>query len=412
MNRIARVALFVLVSSSGAIVGACKRSPDPTVNPPVDTYTTTTTTALPHTPGHPPSCSDPTASMPFPEAGTIGTAAIANGTMWIGATRARNKPVHGVYRVSADLANGGFLELGPAQGDEPPPEVALAGGNAVVATYAGKRPRRIALSTVPATGDAVPLETFPVDEDESYALAIATHEAQTVVVWDGELEKRGVIYAKVPGSPAVVVSPPTENASSPSIVSTTRGFFVAWIAERSVSAGIAEGGASHLETPGEIPTYRGLQGIHLDAKGAVEGALVRFGSSEGQIVSFELGQRGGDTIAVAIDRRVRGASAATRLVRFALPSGDGQSAPKEEEWIKSNVGYGGLSLFPGFVFVADDRERALLVSQGKSRSESRLDGATPLVLNGESLYVARSGGHDGGAGSELRIDRLTCRIAF
>ena len=395
-----------------------------------------------------PTCGEATASLALPE-GLYGGGAIAAGALFVGATSASKPPQHGFVRAPTSLASSRFVEIASARGDEPPPEIAADGSTIWVAAYAGldspsaslrsgldspsaslrsgMKPRRLAVARIDAAqgelaAKVAPQETFAVDEDESYGFGIAAREGRVVVVWDGEQNGHGVIFARVlgaasnPGAGAsadagiagFVLSGSEENAFAPKIVATARGFFVAWLAERAPVAGIADGGASAVEGPGERAAYFSLSGARLDESGA-RGSTppVLLGSPESEVVGFDLASSAFGVSVVAVDRRVRGNTASTRLFHFPITL-QPWAVQKAEEWFPASVGNAGVTALGDITIFADDRERAMVAQNGLTRAEPTLDGTSVVAKEGATLFVLRTRPRDGGVERGIALERAPC----
>ena len=350
-----------------------------------------------------PTCTDSTASLEVPEGLYGGGAFVGSGekgALFVAGTSAAKPPMHGVLRAAASLASSRFVSVTHAHGDEPPPELAVDRSVVYLAAYSSFKPRTLAVARIDGTQDdgaptLAPFDTWPVDEDESYGFGIAAQNGRALVVWDGEQRGRGVILGRfAPGGgggadagAATVLSASDDSALTPAVVATARGFFVAWLVEQAPPQGIVDGGGSLLEGPGENAAYRTLHGRFFDAKGAPDGAEVRMGHTESEVLSFELARDGEGASVVAVDRRVRGNTASTRLVRYAVVPG---ATAKSEEWASERVGNAGVAPLGDLTFFSDDRDRAMVVFGSQPRAEPKLDGTSALAQDGASVFVLRT----------------------
>jgi hypothetical protein len=191
------------------------------------------------------------------------------------------------FALNPPNARATILDVGPGNGDDPPPKpFALADAIAIARMETTRDHRRLVIALVGSLessgdlrGGTKELAAIPQTADESLAFDVAADDRAAFVVWDDDDQGRGVVRA-VRIDPATktvslpfVVSPKTSDAEAPRVTLDGAGnAFIAWIA-RKVDPAEAEGGApaSVVERGAEAPETRWVEVAHIAAAAAGSG---------------------------------------------------------------------------------------------------------------------------------------------
>jgi hypothetical protein len=197
-------------------------------------------------------------------------------------------------------ASARVVDLGPTLGDEPPPRLAVAGGELLVAFHpvarsggADEVTRPLALRSIAADGSAASLFSIDEQRDDSLASDVTFQDGHGLVVWDeATREPRGVIRAqpmvgRQRAGGAVELTPKDSDAEAPRVVPLGKSFAVTWIARGPEPQG-APTDASDPEAPGE-PRSRGwIEMIVVDEHGVATNPVRRLTPVTGHVSAYDV----------------------------------------------------------------------------------------------------------------------------
>lgn len=392
----------------------------------------------------------------------VGESAVSTDGLAVGLIRRDGeKVVASVVLTSFDLARPSYVDLGPALGDDPPPVPFATARGILVAHHgrrageragfrdagagsplrdaAGRRDVRIVRLDGGKPVEIGPAITQQADESQAFDLALGEGSAAPLVAWDEDaplgqgrmLADRGLIKVQlVGGGPAAVVSPPGSDAEGPRLVARPGGFVLAWIAKKSaeVDAGAAMEAAKARtsEGPGEGRTYRWIEWVALDAKGAPTTPVRRLaGTGEhGHVAAFDLRVvEGGRVVAIVQDEAAVSEGGGARIQRLPVDADQAPGALLVDAGVGTTLA--GVvphvdAARPWLAFAdTDERTRLVpltptLVAGAGATLEPALDGARVLGANGDRVVAVsslRSTSISDGNAREGRPElvRLVCR---
>jgi hypothetical protein len=216
----------------------------------------------------------------------VGEAIITNDGFAIGLVREKN--VFSVALVSSDLANVTFVDIGPARGENGPPQPFLWDKSVYVAWIdsGALRLGRIESGKVAMIGEAI-IDVLAYSAKDPGLQDIPARDVVTsgdhgAVVWDFADPSRGHVrflsFTKSGfdhpdgGIPYVEVAPVSSDADSPRLAPRAGGgYWAVWVARKDEPTT----DASTIEGPGETPTFRWLEAAPLDAQGTRVGAVAK-----------------------------------------------------------------------------------------------------------------------------------------
>ncbi len=343
---------------------------------------------------------DRTAAPPGVDEVEVGDAIVdASGVLAGVIARHKGARTHAVWGVSRDLARSELFPLGEARGDEPPPKPVRSLRGPLAAFYRSSRPRRLVLAPVEQPKDAGPRAflDLEVQADESYAFDVAVAGDVALVAWDEDAPSRDTGLVKVatvdigaaPEQPdgsargLRVVSDPASDAESPRVVAREGGgFFVAWLARRTVDVKDA-GHAAALEAPGERRAFTWVELAVVDSRGNAIMSARRVTPATGHAAEIELSSADGGVMVHVQDEEARADGAGMRIYKVFVAATGAAGAPVDV--VPDGVGRAAMALLGTaarpWIAYTDTVEHAFLAgpSGGPRAAVPAFDPGRPLV---------------------------------
>jgi hypothetical protein len=364
----------------------------------------------------PPRCTATDTLLPLAPAPALGDLAIGDAVITAnayaigmirrqpGAAPGRPGKVLSVALLTPALDRVSYVDLGTPNGDDPPPRPFLRDGAVWVAWYEHTRDastsRNLVVAPLPSADaklqPGVPLPqavSIPQGTDESLAFDVATKggSSPTLVTWDDDGAKGGVIKVAIAGGETTTASPETSDAESPRIAPRIGGgWWLVWIARRP-EIGTEEAG---VEGPGESRSYHWLESVALDEAGKRTGEVRRLTSASGHIAAYDVLPSGAGLELVAReDDELREGNGA-KILRVVL----GKDGPSPATTlVREGAGGGGPDLVGtgdvGWAVFSDPLEHlrivpVLLAATAPNAIHSPLPSAEPAFEGGRVLAVA------------------------
>jgi hypothetical protein len=144
-------------------------------------------------------------------------------------------------------------------------------------------------------------------------------------------------------------------------------------------------------------SYKWLEVVPLDERGAVTGAVRRIGSERGHVLVYDVAEaRDGSALVMWRDDDTPSGSAGGKLMRALVRLG-GVDGPDVVE--DANLGPGAPNLIPGWLAIADAASPTRIAPLGSDgmlldglASESLMGNGEPEAARGDALLVARPAG--------------------
>lgn len=317
----------------------------------------------------------------------------------------------GVALVERDVKSGSLVDLGRSRGDFDAPLV-TATDDGLVAALLEPNASGGALKVAVLRADASPRWTVELElaRDESLAFDLAAGPKAVVLAWD-DVTKNGetarVVWTaldahgeKVKRKPAAASSKAVD-AETPRVVTRPGGFWLAYIARKSVKLPAKDGDDVLGRTP-EGDRYAAekidpswIELLPLDESGSPVGSARAVTERSGHALSFDLAttEKGDALIAWRDDDTPSGSHGGrVSLLGAALAGGE-----RRQLLVDSDVGAGSPTLLDGWVSVPNSLGQAMLAPlgpdgevNGELRLEPAIGAGDPLAARGDTLLVATS----------------------
>lgn len=327
----------------------------------------------------------------------VGESVLGKDVAAAGVTYERDgKRLAGIVAVSATTRKVTVTELGPAVGDRPPPAPMFVGSELFALVQTADANTANALVRIARDG-VKRLASVPRPGGASAATA-ALGPTGGILAWDADAADRGVIEVAVLTADRSgvasrhAVSPNATDAESSRVaLKTGGGYWIAWIARKSV-APPPPGRELRLEGAGEDLAYQWVELLELDAQGKPVGAPRALTAPTGHVSAFELTTRSEEVVAVLRDDAAQGG----HVRSIAAKSGSVETAAE----LARGLGHGLFELVRGadgaqFLSFADGQDRPSLIPLSDSRRgaglpsvEPLLDGARPMAVLGAPVTVS------------------------
>jgi hypothetical protein len=302
--------------------------------------------------------------------------------------------------MAGDGTRSRVVSLGASHGDAEPPRVFARGskvGAAVLEPSGNERSLRVArLDTDSVTWGA----EFLQGNDEPLAFDVALSEKRGVAVWDDIPKDRDVSGIFVGtfdpntfagATPARVITLLGTDADEPRLANRPGGFWLFWIARR------PEQSDFDARYRAEDISYKWLEVVPLDDKGALAGAPRKLGSDRGHVLVYDVAEgRDGSAIVMWRDDDTPSGSPGGRLRRALVRLG-GVDGPDEID--DEHLGFGAPNVSSGWLAIADATNPTRIAPMGadgalldRLGSEALLGSGEPLASKGETLLISRPAG--------------------
>jgi hypothetical protein len=339
------------------------------------------------------------------------------------ATALRHEP-HGNVALLARLPHGvgpaaAVLELARLGGDVPPPRLAVAGGDLLVAIEqimgeprspsSGYRVRMARLPAAALAGALPPAESLQwhdgpsASRDESNAFDFAAAApGSALFTWDDwpPGESHGHVYVQTiagdgrTGAPSAVSSTLVD-AEEPRLVARPGGYWLAWLVDvasaqgraRSYDPGepesAAAAGGGNVPANASANGARGIEVLALDAAGQPAGNVRRIRTDSARVVGYDLttNSAGNAWLVWRQDASSAGAAGGRVLMAEVRSDGPREIVPVREEDVGSGEPTWLPPASPGeqpWLTFPDQRDRTLLL-----RLADPQPAATPLLLGAD-----------------------------
>jgi hypothetical protein len=337
----------------------------------------------------------------LPFATEIGQGAAYEGGFAIGALAKQGQGTAAVVALlDVDGDKSRLVKLGESHGDAEPPRVFGMGKTVGAGTLEPSGARR-ALRLARLDGDAVVWGAeFAQGNDESLAFDVALQGARGVAVWDDipkDREVSGIFLATFdpgtfagPTAPRVVTLPGTDG-DNPRLVVRPGGFWLFWVARR------PEASDFDARYRAEDLSYKWLEVVPLDERGALVGSARKVGAERGHVLVYDVAEgRDGSALVMWRDDDTPSGSAGGKLMRALVRLG-GVDGPDVVD--DANLGPGAPNVMPGWLAVADAASPtriAPLAPDGalidRLASEPLIGTGEPEASKGDVLLVSRPAG--------------------
>jgi hypothetical protein len=303
--------------------------------------------------------------------------------------------------VSLDGSRSKLIKLGESHGDSEPPRV-FASGKTVGAGMLEPAGTHRALRLARIDGEVVTWGAeFQQGSDESLAFDVGLQAERGVAAWDDIPKDRdvsGIFLATFdaktfagPTTPKVVTLPGTD-ADNPRVVPRPGGFWLIWVARKPEGADDFD-----ARYRAEDLSFKWLEVVPLDERGAVTGAVRRIGSDHGHVLVYDVAEaRDGSALVMWRDDDTPSGSAGGKLMRALVRLG-GVDGPDVVE--DSNLGPGAPNLIAGWLAISDAASPTRLAPLSPDgtlldglASEALMGNGEPEAARGDALLVARPAG--------------------